>query len=136
MIGSGSVVCFGELLLRLSPPDRELLLQGPTLNAQFGGAEANVAIGLARLGRTTRMTSLVPDHALGAAAIDHLRRHGVDTAGVGRASGRLGLYFLTPGASLRASSIIYDRAGSSFAEAGPAASEACLATRNTLRRAL
>ncbi len=121
MIGSGSVVCFGELLLRLSPPNRELLLQGGTLDAQFGGAEANVAIGLARLGRTTRMASIVPDYGLGGAAIDHLRRHGVDAAGVGRAPGRLGLYFLTPGASLRASSIIYDRAGSSFAEAEPAA---------------
>lgn len=121
MIGPGSVVCFGELLLRLSPPDHALLLQASTLDAQFGGAEANVAIGLARLGRATRIASIVPDHALGGAAIDHLRRHGVDTAGVGRAPGRLGLYFLTPGASLRASSIIYDRAGSSFAEAEPAA---------------
>ncbi len=120
MIGSGSVVCFGELLLRLSPPGRELLLQGDSLDARFGGAEANVAIGLARLGRSTRMASVVPDHSLGSAAIDHLRRHGVDTGAVLRAPGRLGLYFLTPGASLRASSIIYDRAGSSFAGADPA----------------
>ncbi len=120
MIGSGTVVCFGELLLRLSPPGRELLLQGNSLEARFGGAEANVAIGLTRLGRTTRMASVVPDNALGGAAIDHLRRHGVDTSAVLRTPGRLGLYFLTPGASLRASSIIYDRAGSSFTEADPA----------------
>jgi len=119
MIGSGSVVCFGELLLRLSPPGRELLLQGGSLDAQFGGAEGNVAIGLARLGRSTRMVSVVPDHALGGAVVDHFRRHGVDTSGIARKPGRLGLYFLTPGASLRASSIIYDRAGSCFAEAGP-----------------
>jgi 2-dehydro-3-deoxygluconokinase len=119
MIGKGRIVCFGELLLRLTAPGTELLLQSPSLVPHVGGAEANVAVGLACLGHETAMVSRVPDNPLGMAAIAHLRRHGVDVAGVGRAPGRLGLYFLSPGAGMRASAIVYDRAGSSFAGADP-----------------
>jgi 2-dehydro-3-deoxygluconokinase len=111
------IVCFGELLLRLSAPHHELLFQSDTLKAHFGGAEANVAVGLACLGHRTGMVSRVPAHRLGDAAIDYLRRHGVDTAGVMRGGDRLGLYFLAPGAGLRASEIVYDRTGSSLATA-------------------
>ncbi|MCL6698595.1 sugar kinase [Sphingomonas sp. NSE70-1] len=114
------VVCFGELLLRLTSPRRELLMQSPRLDVHVGGAEANVAVGLARLGHHCEMVSRVPDNALGDAAAGHLRRYGVGTVGVGTGPGRMGLYFLSPGAGLRPSSIVYDREGSSFAlaEAG------------------
>lgn len=112
------IVCFGELLLRLTAPGRELLLQNGKLFANIGGAEANVAIALSRLGHQTAMVSRVPDNALGEAAIGHLRRYGVLVDGVARAEGRMGLYFLSPGAGLRPSSIVYDREGSSFALAG------------------
>ena len=116
---NGRVVCFGELLLRLTAPGRELLLQTGRLDVHVGGAEANVAVGLARLGHDTAMVSRVPDTALGEAARGHLRRHGVDDAAVAVAPGRMGLYFLSPGAGLRASGIVYDREGSAFALAGP-----------------
>jgi 2-dehydro-3-deoxygluconokinase len=43
----------------------------------------------------------------------------VDTRFIARAGGRIGLYFLEPGAGLRPSSITYDRAGSAFALASP-----------------
>jgi 2-dehydro-3-deoxygluconokinase len=112
-----AVACFGELLLRLTAPGRELLLQRPHLDVHIGGAEANVAVGLSSLGHQTGMISLVPANALGQAAIGYLRRHGVDTGGVGTAAGRMGLYFLAQGAGLRASEIVYDREGSSFAGA-------------------
>lgn len=115
----GRVVCFGELLLRLAAPGRELLLQSGRLDCHFGGAEANVAVGLARLGHETAMVSRVPDNALGDAAAGHLRRYGVDTSGVATGAGRMGLYFLSPGAGVRPSDIVYDREGSSFARAGP-----------------
>jgi 2-dehydro-3-deoxygluconokinase len=108
------IVCFGELLLRLSAPNRELLLQSSRLDVCFGGAEANVAIGLACLGHRTAMISRVPDNPLGEAAIQHLRRYGVSVEGVARAPGRMGLYFLSQGAGFRPSSIVYDREGSSF----------------------
>lgn len=114
----GKVVCFGELLLRLAAPGREMLLQSPRLDVHVGGAEANVAVGLARLGHAAAMVSRVPANALGDAAAGHLRRYGVDASGVAAGPGRMGLYFLSPGAGVRPSDIVYDREGSAFALAG------------------
>ena len=113
------ILCLGELLLRLTAPGRELLLQTPRLDVTIGGAEANVAVGLACLGHDTAVASRVPDNALGEAAVGYLRRHGVDASAVSTGPGRMGLYFLSPGAGLRASEIVYDREGSAFALAGP-----------------
>lgn len=113
------ILCFGELLLRLTAPGRELLLQSGRLDVHVGGAEANVAVGLSRLGHGTAMVSRVPANALGDAAAGALRRFGVDTGGVDTGEGRMGLYFLSPGAGLRPSDIVYDREGSAFALVGP-----------------
>ena len=112
---SAEVVCFGELLLRLTAPGRELLLQNGRLDVHVGGAEANVAVALACLGHRTAVVSRVPDNSLGEAAIRYLRRYGVSVDGVARGAGRMGLYFQSVGAGLRPSSIVYDRDGSSFA---------------------
>lgn len=117
---TGAVVCFGEVMLRLTAPAGELLLQTPRLVVSVGGAEANVAVSLARLGDAARMVTVLPEGPLGDAALGELRRWGVDTAGVVRGPGRMGLYFLTPGAVLRPSEVTYDRAHSAFAEADPA----------------
>ncbi len=114
---AGPVVCFGEILLRLSAPGGELLLQSAKLDVVVGGAEANVAVGLARLGDAAAMVSVLPEGPLGRAAVAELRRWGVDVRNVAFAPGRMGLYFLTPGAVLRPSEVIYDRAHSAFAEA-------------------
>lgn len=114
---NGRIVCFGELLLRLTAPGRELLLQTPRLDVVVGGAEANVGIGLANLGHQVSMVSAVPDNALGRAAVQFVRSQGADTSGVQYRDGRMGLYFLTQGAGLRASDIVYDRADSAFANA-------------------
>ena len=116
---TGRIVCFGELLLRLSAPGRQLPFQSPQLDAHFGGAEGNVAASLAILGHATAMISALPGNALGQACAGELRRHGVDTSAVRFADGRMGLYFLTPGAMQRASSILYDRADSVFALTPP-----------------
>ncbi|MGE0742156.1 MAG: PfkB family carbohydrate kinase [Hyphomonadaceae bacterium] len=108
-------VCFGEILLRLTAPGRELMLQTPRLDVHYGGAEANVAVSLARFGHDARMVSFVPDNTLGEAATNELRRYGVDTRHVDLAAGRMGLYFLTPGAGQRPADIVYDRLLSAFA---------------------
>lgn len=113
---SGRLVCFGEMLVRLTAPQGEMLLQTPQLAAHIGGAEANVAICVSRLGGQAAMATVLPDNPLGHAARDELRRHGVDVSAVKFTPGRIGLYFLTPGAVLRPSEIVYDRAGSAFAE--------------------
>lgn len=115
----GRIVCFGETLVRLSPPGGELLLQSHRLNVCFGGAETNVAVSLSRLGQAARLVTVLPDNPLGRAARDEVRRHGVDAGGVRFGPGRMGLYFLTPGAVLRPAEVVYDRAGSAFAEAEP-----------------
>ena len=112
-----TLVCFGELLLRLGAPDRELLLQSPRLDAHVGGAEANVAISLAQFGHDVRMATVLPANALGDHALGELRRHGVDTRAVQRGDGRMGLYFLATGAGMRPSEVLYDRADSAFARA-------------------
>jgi 2-dehydro-3-deoxygluconokinase len=112
-----TILCFGELLLRLGAPGRERLLQTPRFDVQIGGAEANVAVQLAQLGHRTRVASVVPDHALGAAAIGELRRWNVDTTAVQTGAGRMGLYFLATGALHRPSEVLYDRADSAFARA-------------------
>jgi 2-dehydro-3-deoxygluconokinase len=114
---SKPIVFFGELLIRLTAPSNELLMQSPSLKLHVGGAEANVAIGLANLGHQCRMVSVVPDNALGKGAVSAVRAQGVDCSDVTTAAGRMGLYFLAVGAGLRASEIVYDRAGSSFAQA-------------------
>lgn len=118
-MATGPVVCFGELLVRLSPPAGTPLAQTDALDLNVGGAEANVAAALASLGRASRMVSAVPDGALGRRALAALRGAGVDTAFVRSAPGRIGLYFFEPPAGPRPGSVVYDRAGSVFAETAP-----------------
>lgn len=113
----GKFLAFGEIMLRLSPPGRELLLQTPRLDVWVAGAEANVVTQLARLGHHAGLASLVPDNDLGRAALTTLRGHGVDVSTVALGGERMGLYFVTSGAGMRATEVIYDRAWSAFAEA-------------------
>lgn len=116
-----TITCFGELLLRLTPPGKRLLSQADMLELSVGGAEANVAVTLASLEHDVRFCGIVSDNALGNRAVAELRRAGVDVAAVARAPGRMGLYFLEAGAGTRPSAVTYDRAGSAFGTADPAA---------------
>lgn len=113
------IVCFGEILLRLAAPPGRAPSAAPAFDAGMDGAEAHVAVALALLGHRAAMVSVLPDNALGRAALDSLRAHGVDTSGVRLQPGRMGLYFLEPGAGARPADIIYDRAGSAYALADP-----------------
>lgn len=113
------IACFGEVLLRLSAPGRELLLQSPAFTAHVGGAEANVAVSLRCLGHETTMISTLPDSTLGRACAAELRKHGVDVDNVQFRDGRMGLYFLTHGAGQRPADVLYDRADSAFALTPP-----------------
>ena len=114
-----NVATFGEIMLRLSPPGKEILFQSPRLAAVFGGGEANVAVSLAVLGHRSRWISVVPANPVGEAALRELRRYGVGTDFVVRGGRRLGIYFAEPGANERASQVVYDREGSGVAEAKP-----------------
>ena len=110
-----TVVCFGEVLLRLGAPGRERLLQSPRLAVHVGGAEANVAVSLARFGHHAAMAGTISDNVLGQAAIGELRRHGVDTRRMRVEPDAWVLYYLATGAGHRPSEVLYDRAHSSFA---------------------
>lgn len=113
------VVTLGELMLRLHAPGRERLLQSPSLDATFGGGEANVAVSLAYFGIAADFVTALPANPLGDAAVAELRRHGVGTRHIVRQGDRLGVYFLEAGANQRPSKVIYDRAGSAMATAAP-----------------
>jgi len=117
----GNIATFGEIMLRLSPPGKELLFQSPELRAVFGGGEANVAVSLAIWGHRSRWISVVPQNPVGDAALRELKRYGVDVGAVVRGGRRLGIYFAEPGANERPSQVIYDREGSAIAESGPGA---------------
>ena len=110
---------FGELMLRLKSPGRERFLQSPSLEATFGGGEANVAVSLANYGLEAEFLSVIPDNAIGDAAIGELRRFNVDTSKVIRTAGRMGIYYLETGANQRASKVIYDRAYSAISLFAP-----------------
>lgn len=114
------VATFGEVMLRLTPPGFERLLQSPHLNATFGGGEANVAISLAQFGLPSRfVTVLPPANVLADSFIGELRRFGVDDKAILRAPGRMGIYFVEAGANQRPSKVLYDRENSSIALARP-----------------
>lgn len=112
-------VCFGEIMLRLSPPGSERIVQARAFEAVYGGSEANVAVSLATLGQRAALVTRLPEGAVGQACCNELRRHGVETDGILRGGDRLGIYFLEKGASLRPMSVIYDRKGSALAQAQP-----------------
>ena len=118
--GALRVVTFGELLLRLSPPGEERLLASPELLTFWGGAEANVAVGLSHLGVRCDYVTRVPANPIGDAGIAALRQEGVGTEWIQRGGERMGLYFVEPGHDLRTMRVVYDRAGSAFARLDPA----------------
>ena len=111
------VVTFGEIMLRLAPEGYYRFFQNDTMQATFGGGEANVAVSLANFGLDSAYVTKLPSHAIGQAAVNSLRYFGVDTSGIVRGGDRVGIYYLEKGASQRGSVCIYDRAHSAIAEA-------------------
>lgn len=114
------VVGIGEAMLRLSPPRGETLEAAAAFEVRAAGAEANVAVALARMGFRTGWISRLPDGPLGRRIAAELRRHGVDLSAVVWApQARTGLYFLEPGVPPRAAAIHYDREGSAASMLAP-----------------
>ncbi|MDP3444427.1 MAG: sugar kinase, partial [Ignavibacteria bacterium] len=108
------VVTFGEIMLRLSTPGFERFVQSQSFDVTYGGGEANVAASLSNYGLNSYFVTKLPKHEIGQAAINHLRRFGVNTEFISRGSERVGIYFLETGASQRASKVVYDRSNSSI----------------------
>jgi len=104
-------------MLRLQPNNYERFVQASQVEFSFGGGEANVAVSLANYGMDTAFVTKLPEHAIGQAAVNSLRRYGVDTSMIVRGGDRIGIYFNEKGASQRGSVCIYDRANSAIAKA-------------------
>lgn len=110
---------FGEIMLRLKAPGVERFFQSPSLEATFGGGEANVAVSLANYGCNAAFLTVLPSNAIGDACVAELRRFNVDTARIRRGPGRMGVYYLEGGANQLPSKVVYDRAYSAIAQAKP-----------------
>ena len=104
-------------MLRLSTPGNTRFVQSDSFDVVYGGGEANVAVSLANYGHDAYYVTKLPKHEIGQSAVNALRRYGVHTDYIARGGDRVGIYYLETGASMRASKVIYDRAGSSIAEA-------------------
>lgn len=105
-------------MLRLSPSGQNnRFIQADRFDAVYGGGEANVAVSCANYGHDAYFVTKLPDHEIGQCALNALRRYGVHTDRIVRGGKRLGIYYLESGSAMRPSKVIYDRAGSSMAEA-------------------
>ncbi|MDD3765691.1 MAG: sugar kinase [Eubacteriales bacterium] len=111
------VVTFGEIMLRLQTPAHQRFIQAQSLEATFGGGEANVAVSLANYGLNPYFVTKIPKNPIGDACVAELRKHNVGTEYIARGGERLGIYFIEKGASQRASQVVYDRAHSSISTA-------------------
>src|SRR5687768_11354136 len=109
------VITLGEVMMRLSSPSQARFTQSDSFNVIYAGSEANIAAALAGWDIPAAHVTCFPDHDLGTAATNYLRQFGVDMQHVRYQPGRLGVYFLESGASVRSPKIIYDRFDSCFA---------------------
>ena len=109
-------IAIGELMLRLSPPNYEKIVTTHNFIVNYGGAEANVAVSLANLGVDSTFFTVLPNTDLGKSCINYLKANDVHTKHIIKSDGRMGLYYLEEGVSVRPSQVIYDRGSSAFAE--------------------
>lgn len=113
------VVTFGEIMLRLSPPEWKRFSQASTFEVIYGGGESNVAVSLANYGIPTEFVTRLPKNDLGECALMEMRKRNVGTNHVVMGGERLGIYFLETGAVSRGSKVVYDRAHSSMSTIQP-----------------
>jgi 2-dehydro-3-deoxygluconokinase len=110
------VLCFGELLLRLSPSAEGDWLQRNQLPAFVGGAEANVATALALWNQPVGYCTALPDNFLSKQLAGYLQQKNIDVSPIHYSGDRVGVYYLQQGTDVKHSAVVFDRAGSSFAQ--------------------
>ena len=119
-VGMFDVITFGETMLRLTPPPNQRLEGATELQVNVGGAESNVAVNLARLGKRTAWFSRLPANPLGHTARNIIRQHGVDVSHViWSEDQRMGLYFVESGLPPRGALVWYDRQYSAASQLSP-----------------
>lgn len=108
------IVTFGEIMLRMTRPNKERIIQGSAWKGLFGGSEANVAVSLAMFGDNVEYVTRLPNNKIGMACLNEIRKYNVGTDYIVHGGDRLGLYYYEESAALRSSSIVYDREDSSI----------------------
>ena len=114
-----NIVAFGEIMLRLTPPDYTTIAQARNFIANYGGGEANILVSLSHLGHSTEFITKLPDNQLGDSAVKHLKSHGVNTEHIARGGSNLGMYFVETGFGGRPSKVLYNRKYSSVTTIEP-----------------
>lgn len=109
------VLCFGELLLRISPAAGHAAMDKQPMMLYVGGAEANVATALAGWNVPVKYCTVLPDNFMSRHMLHYLEYKNIFTSSILFSGSRIGLYYLERGADLKGS-MVYDRAGSSFSE--------------------
>ncbi|MGZ3425640.1 MAG: carbohydrate kinase family protein [Polyangia bacterium] len=94
------VLSFGEALVDFFPERTGIpLAECDVFHRQLGGAPANVAVGLARLGAKVGLMTLVGPDAFGTFVRDRLAAEGIDISGVGvHRTAKTGVTFVAVGA--------------------------------------
>lgn len=102
-------------MMRLSTPGPSRFRQSKSLEVNYGGAEANVAISLVNFGLAAQHVTALPTNDWGEAIVNYLLENGVKTDFVKYYDeSRLGIYYLEHGAGYRSPKVIYDRSNSAF----------------------
>ena len=115
-------ITFGEIMLRLTPPNYEKIRVATNFEVSYGGSEANIALALANLGIDSSFFSVVPNNSLGKSAVRMLRSNDVHCTPVilstreETPTHRLGTYYLETGYGIRPSKVTYDRKHSAITE--------------------
>lgn len=111
------LIGLGEVMLRLSPPNKEKISQSETFEKNAGGSELNVVSGAAMLGIRSAIITKLPKSKMGHFIRNKIRYGNVSDDYIiydHSDDRRLGIYYYESGAYPRKSSVIYDRAKSSF----------------------
>ncbi|MEZ4888818.1 MAG: sugar kinase [Chitinophagales bacterium] len=110
------IITFGEIMLRLTPPNALRFSQANSFDVVYGGGESNVAVSLANYGLPVEFVTRLPKNDIGECALMEMRKRGVGTKHIIFGGERLGIYFLEIGAVSRGSKVVYDRAYSAVSE--------------------
>ena len=108
-LSNKKILGFGEIMLRLTPPNNQKILQSNSFEAVYSGGEANVIASLAIFGHDTKFVTKIPNNHLGEKVLSKFRGYNVDVSDIVTGEGRLGIYFSEIGHGLRSTEVIYDR---------------------------
>src|SRR5690242_13372909 len=104
-----AVLCFGEVLLRMSPSSDQFWITNNTMPVYLGGSELNVAMALSKWNVPVNYFTAVPDNYLSESILSFISSNGIGTKSVLKTGNRIGIYYLQQGTDLKHPAMIYDR---------------------------